>query len=329
LESQSSKEAAGNGLRRNAGRRHGAGPQETSMMNSALRRDGSSITAGEAQGDHWPVARTAAVSNNLAHAIPAADENAAADMSPPWWQTASAAEDAAPLPDPADPDRSWQMPSLDPVVMPPPPPGQLEFEPMIRFGAAVTALSCVAFLSVYMMRTPKIEAVAMTDTTAASSSRVLDSVAKSISDGGLAPDTGASHAIGRDDAIVLSVPTVKPAQDGDGTAHSTPRQTSRTNATESRAPLAASRLSKDEIADMLKRGRDLIDAGDVASARLILTLVADAGDAEASLMLARSYDAAILSNLKAVGVVPDSAKARAWYVKAAERGSLEARRHLQ
>ncbi|CCD90827.1 hypothetical protein BRAO375_1220003 [Bradyrhizobium sp. ORS 375] len=272
------------------------------MMNSALRRDGSPIAASEAQRDRWPVTKSAAVSDKLADTSPAADENAATDPARPWWQTAATADDAAMLSEPAAvADRSWQM--LDPIVMPPPPPGELEFEPMIRFGAAVIALSCLAFLSVYMMRTPKIEAVAMTDATAASSSRNVAAAATWRSDDGLAP--------------------------GNGTTHSTPPQAPRTTAAASPAPAAASQLSKDEIADMLTRGRDLIGAGDVASARLILTLVADAGDAEASLLLARTYDAAALSDLKAFGVAADQAKARAWYMKAAERGSLEARRHLQ
>lgn len=88
-------------------------------------------------------------------------------------------------------------------------------------------------------------------------------------------------------------------------------------------------LPPDEIASLVKRGRDLIAAGDIASARLVLTLLAEAGDAEASLMLAGTFDPAVLANLRAVGVQGDPAKARAWYARAAELGSSEARQHLQ
>jgi hypothetical protein len=94
-------------------------------------------------------------------------------------------------------------------------------------------------------------------------------------------------------------------------------------------PRPSPSLPPDEIASLIKRGRDLIAAGDIASARLVLTLVAEAGDAEASFMLAGTFDPAVLASLRAVGVQGDPAKARAWYARAAELGSLEARQHFQ
>ena len=87
--------------------------------------------------------------------------------------------------------------------------------------------------------------------------------------------------------------------------------------------------SQEEIASLLKRGRDLIAAGDLASARLMLTLVADAGNAEAAFTLAGTFDPAVLAKLPAIGAQGDPAKARAWYARAAELGSLEARQRLQ
>lgn len=94
-------------------------------------------------------------------------------------------------------------------------------------------------------------------------------------------------------------------------------------------PRPAISLSRDEIASLLKRGQDLIAAGDIASARLVLTHLAEAGDAEASFILAGTFDAAVLVNLRVVGVQPDPAKAHAWYTRAAEQGSLEAKQRLQ
>ncbi|BAM91474.1 hypothetical protein S58_54970 [Bradyrhizobium oligotrophicum S58] len=137
-----------------------------------------------------------------------------------------------------------------------------------------------------------------------------------------------AHAVGRTDSIAASVPAVKPAPDGGETPQLVLPKASRAIATRSPAPAAASALTRNEISEMLKRGRDLIGTGDVATARLILAHVAE-GDAEASLMLASTYDVAVLSKLKAVGVAPDPAKARAWYARAAELGSLEARRRLE
>lgn len=100
-------------------------------------------------------------------------------------------------------------------------------------------------------------------------------------------------------------------------------------ASSARPPQRAAPMPPDEIASLLKRGRDLIAAGDIASARLMLTLVAEAGNAEASFTLAGTFDPAVLATLPAIGVRADPAKARAWYARAAELGSLEAKQHLQ
>jgi hypothetical protein len=94
-------------------------------------------------------------------------------------------------------------------------------------------------------------------------------------------------------------------------------------------PPSASALSSDEAASLLKRGQDLLAAGDVASARLMLTLVAEAGNAEACFILAGTFDPTILVNLRVIGVQGEPAKARAWYARAAELGSQEAKGRLQ
>lgn len=290
-------------------------------MNSVLRSSGSRIAVGDAQSERWRPAKPAALSNSLAHATSAPDEDAANDLPPPWWQTASAMDDAALSPAPAESDRSRQIPSLDPVVMPPPPPQPLELDSVFRFGAAVTVLACLAFFAVRIMQAPTIETVAQSDTTASSSPRNFRAAGKSTFEDGQASVDAVAHAIGPADSIAASVPAVKPAPNGGETPQLVLPKASRAIAT-------ASALTKNEISEMLKRGRDLIGAGDVATARLILAHVAE-GDAEASLMLAGTYDAAILSNLKAVGVAPDPVKARAWYARAAELGSVKARRRLQ
>jgi TPR repeat protein len=57
--------------------------------------------------------------------------------------------------------------------------------------------------------------------------------------------------------------------------------------------------------------------------------VAEAGDADAALALAATYDPRYLAQHKLIGIVGDEAKARAWYQRASELGSIEADRILR
>jgi hypothetical protein len=88
-------------------------------------------------------------------------------------------------------------------------------------------------------------------------------------------------------------------------------------------------LDPDEIASALKRATALIASGDLAAARLVLHRAADAGDARAAMMLAETYDPAILAKLGVHGVVPDLVKARSWYEKAKQFGATEATQRLE
>jgi hypothetical protein len=94
-------------------------------------------------------------------------------------------------------------------------------------------------------------------------------------------------------------------------------------------PHAAVSLAPDKVASLLKRAQDLIAAGDVASGRVMLAYLAEAGDAQASFILAGTFDAAVLAKFGVVGVQPDPDKARAWYARAAEQGSSEAMQRLR
>lgn len=88
-------------------------------------------------------------------------------------------------------------------------------------------------------------------------------------------------------------------------------------------------LDNEEIAALVKRGQDFIANGDLASARLVLRRAADAGDAQAALLLGSTYDPATFKQLKVIGSAPDPAEARAWYQRAVELGSTEAVRRLE
>ena len=97
---------------------------------------------------------------------------------------------------------------------------------------------------------------------------------------------------------------------------------------EIRQPAAAApparRLDADELATLLKRAKSLIAIGDIAPARLLLERAADAQEASAALLLAQTWDPAVLGTPDARSITPDPAKARDWYRKAARFGSQDA-----
>ena len=87
-------------------------------------------------------------------------------------------------------------------------------------------------------------------------------------------------------------------------------------------------LDSDEIAMLLKRGKDALSTGDFASARLLLRRAAEAGSAEAALALGATFDPLVLRRLGAIGAAPDAAQARQWYQKAVALGSPTASQPL-
>ena len=98
---------------------------------------------------------------------------------------------------------------------------------------------------------------------------------------------------------------------------------------DSSASFLQRQLDAQEIVLLLKRGKNLIAAGDIAAARIVLRKAAEANDAEAALGLAATYDPIVLRELKVYGFMPDAAMARVWYEKATELGSLAAPRRLE
>src|ERR1700721_49109 len=87
-------------------------------------------------------------------------------------------------------------------------------------------------------------------------------------------------------------------------------------------------LDADEIAMLLKRGKDAFSTGDLAAARLLLRRAAEAGSAEAALALGATFDPLVLRRLGAIGAAPDAAQARQWYQKAVALGSPTASQAL-
>jgi hypothetical protein len=83
-----------------------------------------------------------------------------------------------------------------------------------------------------------------------------------------------------------------------------------------------------ENAALMEKGWDLVNSGDVASARLLFQRMANSGIADAALALAATYDPRHLAQHKLIGVVGDETKAHDWYQRANELGSVEAGRIL-
>jgi hypothetical protein len=90
----------------------------------------------------------------------------------------------------------------------------------------------------------------------------------------------------------------------------------------------ARQMDPDEFATLMQRAKALLAVGDISSARLLLERAAEAPDASAALMLAQTYDPQRLGAADVRSIVPEPAKARAWYQKAAQLGSADAQRRL-
>jgi TPR repeat protein len=83
-------------------------------------------------------------------------------------------------------------------------------------------------------------------------------------------------------------------------------------------------MDPDEVAALMRRGRDLLRNGDVSLAQLAFQRLADAGIAEGALALANTYDPRYLAEHHFIGIAGDETKARNWYQRARELGSAEA-----
>jgi hypothetical protein len=236
--------------------------------------------------------------------------------------------------------RLWSL--LEPDIMPPPPREELRLPGLglvAGFVGAVGVAAAIALVVANVVRIPTINAAVSSEEEAGRSQSFSTTILGNLpqieaAQANVQPGEARSAQAGpmlattQTDAVAAATllaaappasPKVEPVQS----------DTKPPPAAAVPEPRAAVSLTRDEIASMLKRGEDLIAAGDIASGRLILTHLAEAGDAEASFVLAGTFDAAVLANLRVVGVQPDPAKARAWYARAAEYGSLEAKQRLQ
>jgi hypothetical protein len=82
-------------------------------------------------------------------------------------------------------------------------------------------------------------------------------------------------------------------------------------------------------AALLSQGEALLTSGDVIAARQFFIKASEAGVAEGSLGVGRTYDPATFAELKIEGLEPDKGKAADWYRKAAAGGVAGAQEALE
>ena len=90
-------------------------------------------------------------------------------------------------------------------------------------------------------------------------------------------------------------------------------------------PAATDAQGSAEATRLIARARALLGQGDIGAARTVLERVAETGSAQASFMLAETYDPGILSAWGTHGTRGDTTKARELYAKAHAGGIQEAK----
>lgn len=235
----------------------------------------------------------------------------------------------------------WQPSTLDPVPMPPPPKPKLSgptWSMVSRLAGAAGFAAIVALFVIGVIPLPSIDISLSRDTDANAAAPFVAAGLGSTRQAAPPPVKPAPVA------LVMPSPIPQAALPPVATVGIAPNAPAPFAApakpanVEPAAPKPATGLpeprvldfmSREEIDALLKRGQDLIGTGDISGGRLLLTRAAEAGDQRASFAMASTYDSAVIASLGVVGTFPDSAKARAWYARAAEQGSTEAARRLE
>ena len=93
-------------------------------------------------------------------------------------------------------------------------------------------------------------------------------------------------------------------------------------------PKAAEAQGNAEAARLIARASVLLGQGNIGAARIVLERAAESGNAQASFMLAETYDPVILFAWGTYGTRGEAAKARELYAKAQAGGIREAKDRL-
>jgi hypothetical protein len=94
------------------------------------------------------------------------------------------------------------------------------------------------------------------------------------------------------------------------------------------ATMITRQIDADEVASLIARGEELIDTGDLSSARLLLRRAAEAGNARAAFALAGTFDPNVLAKHGSQELGADPDMARLWYERARALGADDAPERL-
>jgi len=90
------------------------------------------------------------------------------------------------------------------------------------------------------------------------------------------------------------------------------------------ATMITRQIDADEVSSLIARGEELIDTGDLSSARLLLRRAAEAGNARAAFALAGTFDPNVLAKHGSQELGADPDMARLWYERARALGADDA-----
>jgi hypothetical protein len=94
------------------------------------------------------------------------------------------------------------------------------------------------------------------------------------------------------------------------------------------ATMITRQIDADEVTSLIARGEELINTGDLSSARLLLRRAAEAGNARAAFALAGTFDPNVLAKHGSQELGADPDMARLWYERARALGADDAPERL-
>lgn len=230
--------------------------------------------------------------------------------------------------------------SLDPEIVPVPPPDPDQKSAAGRLllrlcgAAAVAAVVAWAIVALPGARPLKHENAPADAASAAISTdtgrKDMSRVASAVQVEQLGKDLGDRAAQAKQPSEqTLPSPSAPSAAADAPTAQQPPPTTAQRPAVRPSTPgLIIRQLDRDEVRHLVKRGEEFIASGDLAAARLVLQRAAEAGDVQAALALAGTFDPNVLAKLGRQELA-DAALARLWYERAKQFGSAEAPQRLE
>jgi hypothetical protein len=136
----------------------------------------------------------------------------------------------------------------------------------------------------------------------------------------------------RAEATARDLASARQAMDGRTVGRAAERsavdETQAVKAAATDSPKAAREQGDPEVARLIGRASVLLGQGNIGAARIVLERASESGNAQASFMLAETYDPVILSSWGTHGTRGEAAKAREHYAKAHTGGIREAKDRL-